>query len=327
VHLIGPIGTVIWVVVLLFMPCALAVAKFYRERWQQLTVAISTTGPASGDRPLRQARRAQWVCESLDNLARWSYYGIGAAAMASLVLVPPLRGLEGPMVPQWIGLLGLQFAAVAIMLVADHNRDENREALLRKILQAVDESFSSRHGLRVRDDLTGLHSNEFWIHGLELRLRRMIFKGTPIVCLTFQIGGLKAFRELHGDEAANHVLLGVAVVLKNNVQSGSLICRYEPSSFAVAVFRCTKKRGLAIAENLLANIQFEVLDRIQTDHGFDLTLDWAAAVMPGNASTPVQLLRTCDWKMKQRIGALSRPEPKVLPVDPEAEDGKLPPVA
>ncbi len=188
----------------------------------------------------------------------------------------------------------------------------------------LDESFSSRHGLRVRDDLTDLNSIEFWIHGLELYLRRMIFKGTPITCLALQIGGLKELREQQGDEAANHVLVRAASVLKNNVQCGSLICRFESASFAVALFQCPKVRGLAIGENLAANIQLEALGRIQEQHGVELELSWASAIMPGDAATPVQLLRTADWKLKRQDRAAKQPEAETPPFDPESGNGKLP---
>jgi diguanylate cyclase (GGDEF)-like protein len=194
-------------------------------------------------------------------------------------------------------------------------------------MPAADESFSSRHGLRVRDNLTGLQSTEYWIHGLELRLRRMIFNGTPITCLVLQIGGLKELRDRQGDEAANHVLVRAASVLKNNVRSGSLVCRFESASFAVALFQCPKKRGLAVGENLAANIQFEVLDWVQKQHGVELEISWASAIMPGDVSTPVQLLRTADWKLKQQVRALSRSESDSLLIDPEAGNGKLPPLA
>ncbi|MFV2043779.1 MAG: GGDEF domain-containing protein [Anaerolineales bacterium] len=327
IDLIGPIGSVMWVVALLFMPLALAISRFYRERWLELTMTVHAAGLAGGIRPLRQARGAEWVCDRLDALLRWSYYVIGGAALVNIVFVPPLPGAEGPKIPLWIVLFAFQIAAVAMLIAADHNRDDHREVGLRRILHAADDSFSSRHGLRVRDDLTGLHSTEFWIRGLELLQRRMIFKGTPITCLVLQIGGLKEHRKWHGDEAADHVLVRAASVLKNNVKSGSLICRFESASFAVALFRCPKKRGLAVGENLVANIRFEVLDWIRDQHGVELEIFWASAIMPGDASTPVELLRTAEWKLKQRVRASRRSAVEKVPFDPEEQNGKPPAAA
>ena len=92
VDLIGPFGSVMWVVALLFMPWALAVSSFYRERWQW---HASMLGATSGDLPLRQAHRAQFISDTLDNLVRWSYYAIGAAAMINFFFAPPMRGYAG----------------------------------------------------------------------------------------------------------------------------------------------------------------------------------------------------------------------------------------
>lgn len=315
------------VVVFLFMPAALALGKLYRQKWLERTLRFRTPGFDYDVGHLQQAQGAQWVCETLHTLLRWSYYVISGAAMVNIVFVPPIRGAEGPKIPLWIALFALQITAVAILMADYHKRDDDREMGLRRLLHAADESFSSRHGLRVRDELTGLRSTEYWIHGLELRQRRVIFRGTPITCLVFRVRGLKELRKRQGPEAANHVQVKAAAVLKNNARRGSIICRYESASFAVALFRCPRKRGLAVGENLAANIQFEVLDWVQKQHGVELEISWASAVMPGDASTPVQLLRTADWKLKQQVSALRRSESDSVPIDPEAGNGKLPPAA
>jgi diguanylate cyclase (GGDEF)-like protein len=194
-------------------------------------------------------------------------------------------------------------------------------------LYAADESFSSRYGLRVRDNLTGLRATEYWIHGLELRHRRVIFRGTPVTCLVFRIRGLKELREQQGPEKANDVLVRTAALLKNNVRCGSIVCRYEHSSFAVALYRCSSKRGMAEGERIAANIWFEVLDPTHVNHGIELEIDWASAIMPGDASTPVQLLRVADWKLKRQDRAAKQQEAEAPPFDPESGNGNLPAAA
>lgn len=323
----GPISSTMSVIVLLLMPAAAVFGTIYRQKWLEQTVSFGAPGFEYGDCHLRQARGTEWVCETLDTLLRWSYYTIGVAVIGNIVISVLTPGTVGLAIPPWLALFALQFIAVAILMATYSIQDEDEEMERKSILLAADESFSSRQGLRVRDNLTGLRATEYWIHGLELRNRRVIFRGTPIACLVFRIKGLKELRELQGPEAANHVLVGAAALLKSNVRRGSIVCRYEHSSFAVALFRCSSKRGMVEGERIAANIWFEVLDPVLVNHGVKLEIDWASAVMPGDASTPVQLLRAADWKLKKEDRAANQREAETPPFDPESGNGKLPAAA
>ncbi|MFQ5921838.1 MAG: GGDEF domain-containing protein [Anaerolineales bacterium] len=327
VALMGPISSTMSVVVLLLMPAAVGLGIIYRQKWLEQSTSFGAPGFKYGDGDLRQARGTEWVCETLDTLLRWSYYTIGGAVIANIVISALTPGTVGLAIPPWLALFALQSIAVVILMAAYSIRDDDEEMGRKSTLLAADESFASRHGMRIRDKLTGLCTTEYWIHRLELRLRRVIFKGKPVTCLVLQIGGLKELRERQGDEAANHVLVRAASMLEANVRSGTLICRFESASFAVALFRCPKKRGLTIGQNLAANIQFEVLDSVQEQHGVELELSWASAIMPGDASTPVQLLRAADWKLKRQRRASTLPSAQQVLRDPEAENGNPPAAA
>jgi diguanylate cyclase (GGDEF)-like protein len=154
--------------------------------------------------------------------------------------------------------------------------------------------------LSVRDRLTGLYTPEYWLHALELRNGHYLRRATPVTCLMIGIKGLAEIRRERGDSHTDELLRQMALQILSDVRPADVVCRYRGSRFAVALLRCPADQVGPIAQRLTDNLRS--LLRQHTGEGRSrLHVQWEAATLPGDALTPVELLRIAGKSLDVKL--------------------------
>jgi len=244
-----------------------------------------------------RAQRTQRSTDFLENLLRRSYYGAALVAAVGILLLPFLPIERGERLVAWLTLTGASFVVAFVLLLYWHSGDEEREARLLRTLRAAHERKGSRAGLNVRDRLTGLYTPEYWLHALELRSGGYLRRATPVTCLMIGVKGLAEIRREQGDRRADELLCGMALQILRDVRPSDVVCRYRGGRFAVALLRCPAERVEAIADRLTGDLRSLLLQA-----GSEwLHVQWEAATLPGDAITPVQLLRVAGKSLDFKL--------------------------
>jgi diguanylate cyclase (GGDEF)-like protein len=159
--------------------------------------------------------------------------------------------------------------------------------------------------------LTGVYTLDFWLHSLESLSGRYLRNPLPITALMLEIIGLGELRAVRGDSAGEEIVLRASQEIARNIRANDLICRYRGQRFAVALLRCPPKYAEPVAKRVASNVTQLVFQGTNQRLGSNLSLEWAVATMPGEASTPLQLLRLSEASLdlkKSIVHVLKGPE-------------------
>jgi diguanylate cyclase (GGDEF)-like protein len=286
--------------VLLNTSSVVVAGKRFRRVREGNSQPVWVTGGEERAMQAARTRRTQRSSDLLENLLRRSYYGAALAAALGMLLLPILPLERGARLLAWLSLTGASFVVAFVLLLYWHNGDEEREARLLKTLRAAHERRGSQAGLNVRDRLTGLYTPEYWLHALELRHGGHLRRATPVTCLMIGVKGLAEIRREEGDARADELLCSMALQILTDVRPSDVVCRYRGGRFAVALLRCPADRVEAIATRLTDSLR-SVLRQVGPERNGRLHVQWEAATLPGDALTPVQLLRVAGKSLDFKL--------------------------
>lgn len=300
-NVIAPTSGAVAVIALILMSSVVVAGKRRRSQWiHQAQHMDYEKGAALKDHTAR-AQQTQRASDFLYNLSRRIYYVITLMSAAILLILPFIKIGQTTRVHLFLIFNGVIFLGALILLYSWHGQDDERERFLRKKLRLAQEHVIEKRGLKVRDQLTHLYSTEFWLHGLELQLGRIIRRPIPVTCLMIEVVGLAELRRIHGDKAADRVLIVVSRALARAIRATDLICRCHDQRFAICLFRCSEKFGRSVGKRITTIVTRMVLKGINRHYGRHLELQWEIATLPNDASTPVQLLRLTEQTLIEKI--------------------------
>ena len=118
-------------------------------------------------------------------------------------------------------------------LIEANDRMQGQLASAEEKLQQQAEEIET-HVVEARTDaLTDLANRRAFDDELQRRLRQWQDGGVPHCLLMLDVDHFKKFNDVHGHQAGDEVLRGVARVLKKCVRGGDLVARYGGEEFAV----------------------------------------------------------------------------------------------
>lgn len=268
---------------------------------------------ADGRAQLRQigrARRELRASDFISSSVRRTYYLITLLSAAALMALPllALDPIQEKLAK--LGLASTSFVGALALLAYWRGLNDEREGLLRNRLRQAQERAHARRGLAVRDELTGAYTLDFWLHIQELRTRRLVWRPSPVTCVMFDLEGLPELRARRGPAAGDDLLLQVAHEIMRNVRPRDLVARYRGQRFVIALNRCPGEAGAQVAQRVNHNLERLLLSATNRGQGSRLHLRWSAASIPGDASTPIQLLRVTETTLDVKKSLIPETEPE-----------------
>ncbi len=133
--------------------------------------------------------------------------------------------------------------------------------------------------LSVTDPLTGLLNRSGFLKLLEARMQEAIRYGMPLTLAMADIDHFKIVNDRHGYAAGDAVLISFSEVLRSNVRSADVLCRWGGEEFILLLPQQDEAGGMASAEKLRLAVEqasFPLVDNMTASFG-------VAAYLPGEA--------------------------------------------
>lgn len=294
---LAPLSGFIAIIIITSISSVLAAGIRSRRRWQREIQDLDKVHGLKREAKLERIRRAQRTSDFLNDTLRRIYYLITLVSAIILIGLPFLRLQPNARLIAGLGLSATTFLGALMLLLYWRSWGEETEGLLRRKLQQAQEWAHAGRGLRVRDELTGAYTLDYWLHVLELSLGRPFRRPIPITCLMIDLQGMAELRLKHGDEVGDDILGRIGREITRNVRASDPVCIYRGYRFAVALFRCPARFGSMVGNRIEANLEHLELKGLNLSYGMGLHLVWAFGTLPTQASTPVQLLRVVETSL------------------------------
>ncbi len=170
--------------------------------------------------------------------------------------------------------------------------------------RAMDELEQALIGLReqaVTDPLTGLYNRRYLWEFLRREWIRAKRKDNSLAVIMIDLDHFKRINDAHGHQAGDFVLTAVAGLLRNQIRSSDIVCRYGGEEFALVLPEASPDNARLRAEHIRAAIK-----RLDFTHeGVPLggiTASLGVALFPHHADSPDSLIRAADEALYEAKG-------------------------
>ncbi len=170
--------------------------------------------------------------------------------------------------------------------------------------RAMDELERAMIGLReqaVTDPLTGLYNRRFLWEFLRREWIRAKRKDNSLAVIMIDLDHFKRINDAHGHQAGDFVLTAVAGLLRNQIRTSDIVCRYGGEEFALVLPEASLENVRFRAEHVRAAIKH--LDLIHEDVPLGrITASLGVALFPHHADSPDSLIRAADEALYEAKG-------------------------
>ena len=155
-------------------------------------------------------------------------------------------------------------------------------AVALKNAQHLREAQAQAQALEVKDELTGLHTRNFFEQRLSVELRNAQQQNYPLCLATVAVDNLQSIADSQGQAAADMVLRKVGFLLKTHLRKGSVVARSGDDQFMVILPSTSE----AVSHNILRQIKGVVEQNLRTSGGSQVTLSVGVMEAKTNSLPP-----------------------------------------
>jgi diguanylate cyclase (GGDEF)-like protein len=151
-------------------------------------------------------------------------------------------------------------------------------------------------GLReqaITDPLTGLYNRRYLWEFLRREWVRAKRKDESLAVVMIDLDHFKRVNDAHGHQAGDFVLVAVAGLLRNQIRSSDIVCRYGGEEFALVLPEASVENVRLRAEHIRAAIKGLDLRHENAPLG-RITASLGVALFPRHADNPDSLIRAAD---------------------------------
>jgi len=145
----------------------------------------------------------------------------------------------------------------------------------------------------ITDPLTGLYSAAVFYRRLNEEIARHRRYGRPLSLILADLIGLNAINAAHGPEAGNRALLALAGILRGNMRSSDVPCRYGGDDFAVILPETGAETATALHREMKEASTMITAKEMPGWQG----IAFGTATCPDDGDTAEALLMTADGQV------------------------------
>ncbi len=163
--------------------------------------------------------------------------------------------------------------------------------IIKYIIKSRD--FEYQYKLATVDGLTDLYNHRYFQESLKQQLEAAKRYGTSVSLIIVDIDFFKKFNDTYGHQAGDAVLRQVAQVLKKNVRTSDIVCRYGGEEMSIILPNTNNKEARTNAERICKAVAEKPFKLNATDESH-VTISLGVATFPADGEIPEVLIETAD---------------------------------
>ncbi|MBO7673191.1 diguanylate cyclase [bacterium] len=160
--------------------------------------------------------------------------------------------------------------------------------------------FEQQYKLATTDGLTGLYNHRYFQEQLANVLENSKRYETPFSLIIIDIDDFKKFNDTFGHQAGDRVLLQVAQLLKRNVRSADIVCRYGGEEMSIILPNINKESAIFTAEKLCKTISSK--EFMLNDKPAKVTISLGVSTYPQDGLTTQEIIKIADDRLYKAKG-------------------------
>ncbi len=156
--------------------------------------------------------------------------------------------------------------------------------------------FQKTEELAIRDSLTGLYVQRYFMQRLSEEHRRSLLTNTPLTLLMCDLDHFKICNDHYGHGVGDYVLIKTSEIIAQKASDG-IVARYGGEEFAILLPKISITEGRKFAESIRAGVaSMNLLVRRETIVN---TISIGVASMPVDTLDSEELIRVADKRLYQ----------------------------
>ena len=182
----------------------------------------------------------------------------------------------------WSGIV-LQLTAILLVFIACY--------LAKYILKSRDLEYT--YALATTDGLTELYNHRYFQEQMLQNIETGKRYEKHFSLIMIDIDFFKKFNDTYGHQSGDAVLRQVAQILKKNVRSSDIVCRYGGEEMAIILTNTDNESAIVTAEKICKAVSEHPL-KLVNGNDVQVTISLGVATYPQNGETPQDMIKYAD---------------------------------
>ncbi len=182
----------------------------------------------------------------------------------------------------WVGII-IQVASVIFVFIACY--------LAKYIMKSRDLEYT--YALATTDGLTELYNHRYFQEQMLQNIETGKRYEKPFSLIMIDIDFFKKFNDTYGHQSGDAVLRQVAQILKKNVRSSDIVCRYGGEEMSIILTNTNNNDAMTTAEKICKAVSAHPL-KLVNGNDVNVTISLGVATYPQNGQTPQEMIKYAD---------------------------------
>lgn len=182
----------------------------------------------------------------------------------------------------WVGIV-LQLVSLLLVFIACY--------LAKYICTSKDLEYT--YALATTDGLTELYNHRYFQEQMLQNIETGKRYDKPFSLIMIDIDYFKKFNDTYGHQSGDAVLRQVAQILKKNVRSTDVVCRYGGEEMAIILTQTGNDEAIITAQKICNAVSAQPLKLIN-GNDVKVTISLGVSTYPQNGQTPPEMIKFAD---------------------------------
>lgn len=182
----------------------------------------------------------------------------------------------------WVGII-LQLASILLVFIACY--------LAKYIIKSRDLEYT--YALATTDGLTELYNHRYFQEQMLQNIETGKRYDKPFSLIMIDIDFFKKFNDTYGHQSGDAVLRQVAQILKKNVRSSDIVCRYGGEEMAIILTNTNNEDAIVTAEKICRAVSEHPL-KLVNGNDVQVTISLGVSTYPEHGTTAQEMIKYAD---------------------------------
>lgn len=182
----------------------------------------------------------------------------------------------------WTGII-FELTAILLVFIACY--------LAKYILKSRDLEYT--YALATTDGLTELYNHRYFQEHMQQGIETGKRYDRPFSLIMIDIDFFKKFNDTYGHQSGDAVLRQVAQILKKNVRSSDIVCRYGGEEMSIILTNTDNESAIFTAEKICKAVSEHPL-KLVNGNDVQVTISLGVATYPQDGQTPQEMIKYAD---------------------------------